>query len=109
MRPFASVISLEEARRRLESAVRPIDRVERVSLAEAPGRVAAADMVSTIAVPSFARSAMDGYAVVSADTAGATRATPVSLKIVERVFTGRTPHHLIRPGTCAEIATGAPI
>ena len=63
MRPFASTISLEEARRRLEAAVRPIARTERVPLEDAVGRVAAADVTSPLDVPPFARSAMDGYAV----------------------------------------------
>src|SRR4029077_8022969 len=73
MRPFTSTISLDEARRRLDAAVRPIARTERVRLEEAAGRVAAADVTSVIDVPPFARAAMDGYAVVAADTDGATR------------------------------------
>ena len=68
MRPFTSTISLDEARRRLTAAVRPIARTERVALDVAAGRVAAADITSPIDVPPFARSAMDGYAVVAADT-----------------------------------------
>jgi molybdopterin molybdotransferase len=52
---------------------------------------------------------MDGYAVVAADTAGATRDRPVRLPITERVFTGQMPVHGIASGSCAEIATGAPL
>ena len=73
MRPFTSTISLDEARRRLDANVRPIERIERVRLEEAAGRVGAADVASPIDVPPFARSAMDGYAVVAADTGGASR------------------------------------
>jgi molybdenum cofactor synthesis domain-containing protein len=109
MRPFTSIISLDEARRRLEAGVRPIDRTERLPLADAAGRVAAADIVSTIAVPPFARSVMDGYALASADTRRATRETPVRLRIVERIYTGQLPGHRVTAGTCAEIATGAPL
>ncbi len=109
MRPFASTISLEEARRRLAAAIRPITRVETVPLANADGRVAAADLTSPIDVPPFARSAMDGYAIIAADTAAATRETPVRLRIVERIYTGQMPRQSIERGTCAEIATGAPI
>ena len=109
MRPFASTISLDEARRRLDAAVRPIERIERIPLQTASGRVAAADVVASLYVPPFARSAMDGYAVVAADTAAATRATPVRLKIAGRIFTGRMPHTTVHAGTCAEIATGAPL
>jgi molybdenum cofactor synthesis domain-containing protein len=109
MRPFTSTISIDEARARLAASVRPISRTERVLLAHAVGRVAADDLVSEVFVPPFSRSAMDGYAVVAADTAGATRSSPVHLRIVERVFTGRSPSRTIGPGTCAEIATGAPL
>ena len=109
MRPFTSVISLDEARRKLEAGVRPIDRTERVALADASGRVAAADVLSSIAVPPFARSAMDGYAVIAADTAQASRTAPIRLRILERVFTGQMPRRQLEPRTCAEIATGAPL
>jgi molybdopterin molybdotransferase len=109
MRPFVSTISLDEARRRLAAATCPIARVESVPLTNAAGRVAAVDVTSRIDVPPFARSAMDGYAVIAADTAGATHETPVRLRIVERIYTGRMPRQSIERGTCAEIATGAPI
>ena len=109
MRPFTSVISLEDARRALESAVVPIARTERVSLAAASGRVAASESASEIDVPPFARSAMDGYAVLARDTSAASRTTPVRLRIVERIFTGQMPSTSVAPGTCAEIATGAPV
>lgn len=109
MRPFKQTISIEEARKRLAQHVRPIDRVERVRLADASGRVAASDITASIAVPPFARSAMDGYAVVAADTAGASPGLPVRLHIIERIYTGQTPARRISRGTCAEIATGAPL
>src|SRR5262245_59544736 len=109
MRPFTSTISLDEARRRLDANVRPIERIERVSLEHAAGRVAAADVVSTIDVPPFARSAMDGYAVVAVDTAGASREAPVRLRQLDRIFTGTVSTQVVARGTCAEIATGAPL
>jgi len=109
MRPFASTISLEEARRRLDEAVRPIVRTERVHLEDAAGRVAAADITSPLDVPPFSRSAMDGYAVLSADTAGATRSAPVPLRLIDRIYTGQPSSVTIQHGTCAEIATGAPL
>jgi len=109
MRPFASTISLDEARRRLDAHVRPIERRERVALADAAGRVAAVDVFSPIDVPPFARSAMDGYAVCAADTAGASRERPVVLRLVDRIYTGRPSATPIHAGTCAEIATGAPL
>jgi molybdopterin molybdotransferase len=109
LRPFKSTISLDEARRRLSDNVRPIERVERVALDAASGRVAAADIRSAIAVPPFSRSAMDGYAVIAAETAAASRDRPVRLRIIDRIYTGATTNTRIEPGTCAEIATGAPM
>jgi molybdopterin molybdotransferase len=109
MRPFTSTISLEEARRRLASAIRPIERVETVALNRAGGRVSGTDVTSPIDVPPFARAAMDGYAVIAADTAGATPDAPARLRIVDRVYTGQPSAIAITRGTCAEIATGAPM
>lgn len=109
MRPFTSTISLDEARRRLADAVVPIDRTERVGLDEAAGRVAAASVRSSIDVPPFPRSAMDGYAVLAADTIGTSRAAPRRLRLVDRIFTGQPSSTSITTGTCAEISTGAPI
>jgi molybdenum cofactor synthesis domain-containing protein len=109
MRPFASTISLEEARRRLDAAVRPIARTERVPLEDAAGRVVAADVRSSIDVPPFARSAMDGYAVVAAATSGASRPAPARLRLLDRIYTGQISSVTVAAGTCAEIATGAPL
>jgi molybdenum cofactor synthesis domain-containing protein len=109
MRPFTSTISLDEARRRLDANVRPTVRTERVRLEQAAGRVAARDVTAGIDVPPFARSAMDGYAVIAADTVGAARTTPARLRLLDRIYTGQLSQATIANGTCAEIATGAPL
>jgi molybdenum cofactor synthesis domain-containing protein len=109
VRPFKSTISIDEARELLGSHVRPITRTERVRLAQAAGRIASADLTAQVFVPPFSRSAMDGYAVIAADTTGASRQKPITLPITERVFTGNTPIHGISRGECSEIATGAPL
>lgn len=109
MRPFTSTISLDEARRRLDAAVRPIARTEHIRISEAAGRVVAADVISAIDVPAFVRAAMDGYAVVSADTTNATAETPARLRLIDRIYTGQPSTVTVVPGTCAEIATGAPL
>lgn len=91
-------------------AAKPIARQERVALAEAGGRVAAADVRAAADVPPFARAAMDGYAVIAADTAGASSSSPRTLECVGRVFAGPSaPTGSIGPGRCIEIATGAPM
>jgi molybdenum cofactor synthesis domain-containing protein len=109
MRPIRETIPIEDARRFLMDAAGPIDRIERLSLDDAAGRVLAAPVVSTIDVPPFDRAAMDGYAVIAHDTFGASRHEAKVLRSVETVYTGGTPSRRISPGECAEISTGAPL
>ena len=109
MRPFKETISLDEARAIIDRAIVPIARVERVSLEHASGRVLAETITSSADVPPFARAAMDGYAVRAEDTAGASRATPRTLRCIEKVFTGQLAVQAVGPGQCIEIATGAPM
>lgn len=109
MRPFRSTISIDEARAAIDRAVRPIERRERVALPAANGRVCACDVISPRDVPPFSRAAMDGYAVVAADTGGASAERPVALQRIETVYTGQTPTARVVSGTCVEIATGAPM
>jgi len=109
MRPIRETIPLDEARARIDAAVRPIDRTEGVPLADANGRVLAQDVVATADVPPFARAAMDGYAVRAEDTTGATREQPRALKRVETLFTGQVAQRSVGQGECIEIATGAPM
>ena len=109
MRPFQSTIPLTEAQDIIASATAPLDRVEAVPLREARGRVLAHDVTAPADVPPFARAAMDGYAVRAADTAGATRDTPVRLTRVETIYTGQMPVKSVAAGLCSEVATGAPM
>jgi molybdopterin molybdotransferase len=81
-------------------------RTEIVPIGEAGGRIAAADVVSGEYVPRFDRSAMDGYAVISDDTAGATESEPVTLKVVGRIEMGRETDIRLERGECAAIPTG---
>ena len=109
MRPFSGTISLEEARKRIDAAVRPIDRTERIALASADGRVLAEDVVAAADVPPFNRAAMDGYAVRAQDTSGAAKDNPRVLKRVETLYTGQVTERAVGAGECIEIATGAPM
>jgi molybdopterin molybdotransferase len=109
MRPFQSTIPLDDAQAHLAAAVRPLARVELVSLALLTGRVVARDVVAAANVPPFSRAMMDGYAVHAADTTGATRESPRLLTRVGRVFTGEVMARAVAATECAEIATGAPL
>jgi molybdopterin molybdotransferase len=109
MRPIRETIPLEEALELTLAQAAPIERVERVSLRGATGRVLAADVTSAVDVPPFDRAAMDGYAVIAEDTFGAGRYDPKVLRCLEKVYTGSVPTRTVERGTCIEIATGAPM
>ena len=79
--------------------------VAEVPLAEARGLVTAEPVVATGAVPPFANSAMDGFALQAADTVG----PPVDLRIVGTLAAGAIPVVDVGPGEAVRIMTGAPM
>ncbi len=83
--------------------------VERVSLLEASGRVLAELVAAPHDLPAFDNAAMDGYAVIAADTAGTSEAAPARLTVIERVTAGETPQRALASGQAARIMTGAPL
>lgn len=82
---------------------------EHCPLENACGRVLAEDVKSRIAVPFFRRSAYDGYALCSADTAGASEENPVVLKVTEILPAGAVPKYPVGGGYAARIMTGAAV
>jgi molybdopterin molybdotransferase len=80
-----------------------------VGLAEAEGLVLAADVAAPLSLPVFDNSAMDGYAVLTDDVAGASAATPVKLPVAEDIPAGRVDPLTLAPGTAHRIMTGAPL
>jgi molybdopterin molybdotransferase len=109
MRPIAETMLYDDAMRIVMSEAHQITRTERVPLIEADGRVVASDLLAAMDVPPFDRAAMDGYAVIAADTFGAGTHSPKTLTRVDRVFTGQVPARRVSAGECVEIATGAPM
>ncbi len=83
--------------------------IEHVDVAEALGRIAAADVFSALNVPPFDRAIMDGYAVLASDTFYADETNPVSLIINGYLSAGESPLHSVETGSCTGIATGAPL
>ena len=79
------------------------------AVAEALGLVLAERVVSTESVPPFANTAMDGYAVVAADTAGASTGEPVRLPVVAEVAAGHPAPRALGAGEAMRIFTGAPV
>ena len=109
MRPFRDTIPIDEALGIVAAAARPLERTVRLGLAEANGRVLAAPIVADRDVPPFDRAAMDGYAVVAADTDGASQDAPARLRCIATVHTGEVATRALARGECIQIATGAPI
>lgn len=81
---------------------------ETVPTLYAEGRVLAEDVVSSIDVPAWDNSQMDGYAVRSADLSGASPETPVDLVVSQRIPAG-SAGTVLEAGTVARIFTGAPV
>jgi molybdopterin molybdotransferase len=82
---------------------------EEVRLEDALHRVLAEDLVSNLDNPPFDRSMMDGYALYSSDTKGATPEDPRELNIVRSVAIGDFPDFVLNRGEAARIMTGAPV
>ncbi|MDM8084619.1 molybdopterin molybdotransferase MoeA [Cellulomonas cellasea] len=80
-----------------------------VPLDDALGLVLAQDVTAPEALPRFANSAMDGYAVRAHDVAGASVEHPVTLPVVLDLPAGADAQTAIAPGTAARIMTGAPV
>ncbi|WP_433275369.1 molybdopterin-binding protein [Pseudonocardia xinjiangensis] len=80
--------------------------LEDVPLAEALHRVPAADVAAAAALPGFARSTVDGFAVRAADTYGASEGLPSYLDLVGAVRMGMAPTVAVRPGGCVAMPTG---
>jgi len=80
--------------------------VEVVALAQALGRVPAERVVAPQALPGFARSTVDGYAVRAADTYGASEGLPSYLDVTGAVAMGSAPTVEVGPGTAASMPTG---
>ena len=102
------MISVDEAKERILRHFHPLEQ-ERVPILEALDRVLAEDIYSDIDIPPFANSAMDGYALRSLDTAGASRKSPVTLKVVADLAAGYTTEVEVAPGMAIRIMTGAPL
>lgn len=100
------VLTIEQAAARAAEQVTAVAGTEIVPLAAADGRVLAQDVVAPVALPPFANSAVDGYAVRFADlvAAGQTR-----LPLSGRVAAGADAAGVATAGTAVRVFTGAPM
>ena len=99
-------ISLEEARAAVLAGLEPLP-AEPVPLPLAPGRRLAEAAVAAAPVQAFDNSAMDGYAVLAADTRGAAPGAPAALRLVAESRAGHPAQVALAAGEAIAISTGA--
>jgi molybdopterin molybdotransferase len=98
------MLTAQQALDHLLSHAKPVAEMERVPMQATLGRVLAENVNSLVDVPPLDNTAMDGYAVRTADTQN-----PGSvLKIAQRIPAGSVGTEL-QVGTAARIFTGAPV
>ncbi|RKH99988.1 molybdopterin molybdenumtransferase MoeA, partial [Corallococcus praedator] len=105
MSDVPALLPVEEARARILERCAPLP-TEWVPGDDALGRALAEDVLARRTLPPWDNSAMDGYAVRTADLSSP---LPVRLTVGETVFAGKLPTRHVTPGTCARIMTGAPL
>ncbi len=103
---MAELISVAEARKAVLVRVGEPLAAEAVRLDDALGRVLATSAVAPEDVPGFDNSAMDGFAVLAADTSGAAPGSPVRLRIADESRAGSPASRALEPGEAFGISTG---
>ncbi|MDO9390717.1 MAG: molybdopterin molybdotransferase MoeA [bacterium] len=102
------MISFHEARSKMLEGIKSLPP-EKCRLADLLGRVLAQDITATFDIPPRDNSAMDGFAVIASDVAGASEQSPVTLQIIEDVPAGQVAAMSLKPGQAIRIMTGAQI
>jgi molybdopterin molybdotransferase len=104
-----TLVPPDQARATLFEHLPVVVQAETVPTAEALGRVTACALRSPMALPAFARSSKDGYAVRAADTLGASESLPAYLGVVGEVPMGQAATVEVGPGQAAIVHTGGMI
>lgn len=106
MKDFLSLISPQEALDKYLSYLDGTPVAEDIQTVQGLGRVTADAIHAPLDLPSFDRSAMDGYAVVASDTYGSSDALPNYLSVKGEVLMGSVPVFSVERGTAGLIHTG---
>lgn len=107
MAEFLRLLPPEEARALLLANLAASEpRTELIDSAAAIGRVTAEPITAPHALPEFPRSSVDGYAVRSGDTFGATDSLPAYLTMIGEISMGAAANLTVAGGECALIHTG---
>ena len=107
---FRRLMTFDEAKKVVAEQLKPTTLgTEEIPLLEAYNRVLKENVISTLDIPPFNRSTVDGFAVKAEDTYGAEENQPAKLTVRGTVNIGETPKIRLAKGEAAEIVTGAPI
>src|SRR5512135_3272551 len=107
---FRRLLTFDEAKKAISEHLQSEPLGEQVvPLLEAQNHVLADNITSTMDIPPFNRSTVDGYAVKAEDTFGAEENEPLKLRVNGFVAIGELPKMRVEKGEAAEIVTGAPI
>ncbi len=104
---FPSLAALADARAGFLARVQPAAKVEHVPIDDSLGRSLAQDIAARWPVPSFDKSAMDGYALKASDSFGASVQKPREVHLAGSVAIGEKPSAAVAAGAAVKISTGA--
>jgi molybdopterin molybdotransferase len=99
------MISYKQAIKIIQSAIKPLE-ISKRDIHSGYG-VLAEDLFATDEIPEFSNSAMDGFALSSAETAKASENKPIMFEIIGTIFAGESPPENNVPFSTYEIMTGA--
>jgi len=103
---FFKVVSAEEAVKLVNESIKSNIGYEKVNILESIDRICCEDIRALVNIPEFKRSTVDGYAVSSKDTFGASEAMPAILEYKGEVLMGNVPTSDIGLGQCLYVPTG---
>jgi molybdenum cofactor synthesis domain-containing protein len=107
---FRRLMTFDEAKKVVTEQLKPTTLgAEEIPLLDAYNRVLKENVVSTLDIPPFNRSTVDGFAVKAEDTFGAEENQPAKLTVRGTVNIGEPPKIRLVKGEAAEIVTGAPL
>lgn len=98
-----TTLRVDEARKRILQQITALESWRKVALRDGLGQVLHEDIISPLAVPPHANSAMDGYALGSEDL----KNQATTLKLIGSAFAGRPFNKTVNAGECVRIMTGA--
>lgn len=107
---ISNLISVEEAIEKIETKFCDMKiEMECIDLKDSFGRILSSNIVSGDCIPDFDRATIDGYALLSTESYGASESVPKVFKLKSKVMMGEEADFNVEPGECAYVPTGGMI